>query len=67
MTNYLNLREGKFPIKLETSIEGLSDGLNLGTLKNPLNINLSIESCPLIYFLVKELSIHASLTPVKYA
>jgi uncharacterized metal-binding protein YceD (DUF177 family) len=43
MTNYLNLREGKFPIKLETSIEGLSDGLNLGTLKNPLNINLSIE------------------------
>ena len=43
MTNYLNLREGKFPIKLETSIEILSDGLNIGTLKHPLKINLSIE------------------------
>ena len=43
MTNYLNLREGKFPIKLETSIEILSDGLNIGNLKHPLKINLSIE------------------------
>ena len=43
MTNYLNLREGKFPIKLETFIEILSDGLNIGTLKHPLKINLSIE------------------------
>ena len=43
MTNYLNLREGKFPIKLDTSIANLSDGLNLGVLKEPLQINLSIE------------------------
>jgi len=43
MTSYLNLREGKFPIKIDTSIESLSDGLNLGALKNPLKINLSIE------------------------
>jgi uncharacterized metal-binding protein YceD (DUF177 family) len=43
MTNYLNLREGKFPIKIDTFIENLSDGLNLGTLKTPLSINLSID------------------------
>ena len=43
MTNYLNLREGKFPIKIDTSIENLSDGLNLGILKSPLHVSLSIE------------------------
>ena len=43
MTNYLNLREGKFPIKIDTSIENLSDGLNLGALKCPLSINLLIQ------------------------
>ena len=43
MTNYLNLREGKFPIKIDTTIENLSVDLNLGVLKAPVSINLSIE------------------------
>ena len=53
MTNYLNLKEGKFPIKVETSIEILSDGLNIGTLKHPLKINLSIEKLSLDLFSCK--------------
>jgi hypothetical protein len=43
MTNYLNLREGKFPIKIDTALENLSDDLNLGVFKVPVSINLSIE------------------------
>ena len=53
MSDYLNLREGKFPIKIDKFDIKFSDDLSLGILKNPLIINLSIDKLSSEIFICK--------------
>ena len=53
MSDYLNLREGKFPIKIDKFDVKFSDDLSLGILKNPLIINLSIDKLSSEIFICK--------------